>query len=146
LISFPVRGASMSYDNRMRAWAELLMRKSTTTLQFQLPEQLGRFRLERLRLFMDINAPNRDFQLLALDRKNPDQKKLLAERKSLVGVFEFDFAGESLPVLNDDLSFVLGLDVGPLFDDPEEKEENDPARHGWQFRNLWAEAWGTVLE
>jgi hypothetical protein len=102
--------------------------------------------LDRLQIYVDINAPNRPFELLALDRKNPEQKKLLAERTSLVGTYKFDLTGELLPPLHDDLTIVLGLDVGPLLNDPSEQQESDPAKHGWQFRSLRAEAWGTVLE
>jgi hypothetical protein len=145
-IAVPHRGSAMTYTNRTRTWAELQLRKSATTLEFQLPRHLGPFRLERLRLYVDLNAPDRPFQLLALDRKDPEWKLELAQRKSPVELLEFDLSGTSIPPVGDDLTFILGLDVGARFDDPLETGESDPARQAWQFRNVWAEAWGTVLE
>jgi hypothetical protein len=142
----PGRGSSMAYSNHSRQWSDLLLRKNATTLQFQLPPALGKFQLQRLKLLIDINAPDRSFHLLALDQRNPEWKGDIAERNSPVGQFEFEVSGESLPPLNEDLTFVMGLDVGPRSDDPLEKQEPDPSQHAWQIRNVWVEAWGTVLE
>ena len=145
-VSHPRRGSSVAYSNRDRLWNDQLLRKSVTTLEFQLPANLGRLELERLKVFVDLNAPNRTFQLVALDRNNEKIRRELARRKSPVSLMEFEVSGDLLPPLDENLAFRLGLDVGPLFDDPAQEIDADRSRHGWQFRNVWVEAWGRTPE
>ena len=140
------RGSSLAYNNRTHRWLDDLVRKGSTTLEFQLPPDLGRLELERLRVSVDINAPNRDFQLVRLDRHKPQETRKLAARKSPVGLLEFELEGESLPPVDEAQRFQLGFDVGPLFNDLAQEAEANRARQAWRFRNVWVEAWAKTPE
>jgi hypothetical protein len=140
------RGSSLAYNNRTHQWNDLLLREGKTTLEFRLPAGLGPFELNRLRLYVDLNAPDRTFQLLSLDQSKPQEIQELARRNSPVGLMEFELEGDNLPPLDDDFAFRLGFDIGPLLDDAAQEMEADRARHSWQFRNVWIEAWAKTPE
>ncbi|MCA9072119.1 MAG: hypothetical protein KDA84_24490, partial [Planctomycetaceae bacterium] len=118
-----------------------------TTLDFQLPPSLRGLQLDRLRVSVDVNAPDRKFELVALDPNQPKESRLLAEKESPVGLLQFDLVAESLPAINDEQTFRLGFDVGPLAGDvANEGETAEEKSHNWQFRRVWIEAWGKMPE
>ena len=113
-VLFPGRGHSTAYRSAAREWTDLMVRKVKTTLEIQLPPSLRGLKVDRLKVFVDVHAPDRTFDLLALDRRKPKEIRELAKKQSPLGLMQFELSGESLPPVEENGTFLLGLDVGPL--------------------------------
>ena len=146
-IPFPGRGQSLVYRNATREWTELMVRKVATTFEFQLPASLRGLEVERLKVYADVYAPDRTFDLLALDEKKPKETRQLASKQSPLGLMQFELSGESLPAVDEKGTLLLGMDVGPLGGDvANEGDLTNQRTHGWQFRGVRIEAWGKMPE
>lgn len=101
------QAASSLYDYRTGEWV-VSQKPSGLWLRFQLPPAVVPFQLDRARLSLQITAAG---CVVDIRRADSDAPQPLRRVHNPIGVIELTLAGQTLPPLDADGRFLVGIDV-----------------------------------
>jgi hypothetical protein len=133
-------GTSALFDPHTGQWVRS-SNSSRTWLRFQIPEEVLPIDLQRVRLTMEITAPNRIVQVV---RESDGQVESLSSDHNPIGRVTVVIEPPSIPDLDEHGGVRLGIAVGTDADSSTDADSNTDKKNGWQIDWLQLEIAGQV--
>ena len=122
---FSGRASSTAYDPESREWLQSIHQPMLVVMAFRLPPGAGRLTIDSAVLMVDLRAPGREYDVVTV---NGDRLNTFRGRTEPIGRVTFELSGDRAPVMQEDGSILVGIDVK----DAEDQSKSE----GWSVRRM----------